>query len=101
MALPPNYVFRVSAVDEIVDKAMLQYAQKAFGTKVPGMILVNNPWGESNEKGLNAALAAKNMKAAGIEKFEANDVDVVPHLTRLRSAGADTLVLIGNAVPAA
>ena len=26
----PNYVFRVSAVDEIVDKAMLQYAQKTF-----------------------------------------------------------------------
>src|SRR5207248_486118 len=25
-----NYVFRVSAVDEIVDKAMLQYAQKTF-----------------------------------------------------------------------
>ncbi|RZI40764.1 ethanolamine utilization protein EutN [Herbaspirillum sp. HC18] len=96
----PNYVFRVSAVDEIVDKAMLQYAQKAFGTRKPGMILVNNPWGESNEKGLNAALAAKNMKAAGIEKFEVNDVDVVPHLTRLKAAGADTLFLIGNAGPA-
>jgi branched-chain amino acid transport system substrate-binding protein len=97
----PNYVFRVSAVDEIVDKAMLQYALQAFGTKTPGMILVNNPWGESNEKGLNAALAAKNMKAAGIEKFEANDVDVVPHLTRLRATGADTLFLIGNVGPSA
>src|SRR5436190_24101954 len=26
----PNFVFRVSAVDEIVDKAMLQYSQKVF-----------------------------------------------------------------------
>jgi branched-chain amino acid transport system substrate-binding protein len=95
----PNYVFRVSAVDEIVDKAMLQYAQKTFNTKNPGMILVNNPWGESNEKGLTAALAAKSMKAAGIEKFEGNDVDVVPQLTRLKSAGADTLFLVGNVGP--
>jgi branched-chain amino acid transport system substrate-binding protein len=95
----PNYVFRVSAVDEIVDKAMLQYAQKTFNTKSPGMILVNNPWGESNEKGLTAALAAKGMKAAGIEKFEGNDVDVVPQLTRLKSAGADTLFLVGNVGP--
>ncbi len=95
----PNFVFRVSAVDELVDKAMLQYAQKTFNTKTPGMILVNNPWGESNEKGLSAALAAKNMKAAGIEKFEGNDVDVVPQLTRLKSAGADTLFLVGNVGP--
>src|SRR5690349_5637021 len=42
----PNFVFRVSAVDEIVDKAMLQYAQKFYNTKTPGVIVVNNPWGE-------------------------------------------------------
>ena len=95
----PNYAFRVSAVDEIVDKAMLQYAQKTFKTKSPGMILVNNPWGESNEKGLTAALAAKGIKAAGIEKFEGNDVDVVPQLSRLKAAGADTLFLVGNVGP--
>jgi len=96
-----NYVFRVSAVDEIVDKAMLQYSQRTFKAKNCGMILVNNPWGESNEKGLTAALAAKNMKAAGIEKFEGNDVDVVPQLTRLKAAGADCLFLVGNVGPSA
>ncbi|HEY1287752.1 MAG TPA: ABC transporter substrate-binding protein [Burkholderiales bacterium] len=94
-----NYVFRVSAVDELVDKAMLQYAQKNHGAKKPGMILVNNPWGESNEKGLTAALAEKKMKAAGIEKFEGNDVDVVPQLSRLKSAGTDVLFLVGNVGP--
>ena len=97
----PNYVFRVSAVDEIVDKAMLQYAQKTFNAKNCGMILVNNPWGESNEKGLMAALTAKGLKPAGIEKFEANDVDVVPQLTRLKAAGADCLFLVGNVGPSA
>ena len=94
-----NFVFRVSAVDELVDKAMLQYAQKTYNAKKPGMILVNNPWGESNEKGLTAALAEKKMQAAGIEKFEGNDVDVVPQLTRLKSAGTDVLFLVGNVGP--
>ena len=94
-----NYVFRVSAVDELVDKAMLQYAQKTYNAKKPGMILVNNPWGESNEKGLSAALAEKKMKPAGIEKFEGNDVDVVPQLSRLKSAGTDVLFLVGNVGP--
>jgi branched-chain amino acid transport system substrate-binding protein len=97
----PNFAFRVSAVDEIVDKAMLQYAQKNFNAKKPGLILVNNPWGESNEKGLKAAMAAKNVTPAGIEKFEGNDVDVVPQLTRLKNAGADTLFLVGNVGPSA
>ena len=94
-----NYVFRVSAVDEIVNRAMLQYSQKTFNAKSCGMILVNNPWGESNEKGLTAALNEKKMKPAGIEKFEGNDVDVVPQLSRLKSAGTDVLFLVGNVGP--
>jgi branched-chain amino acid transport system substrate-binding protein len=97
----PNFAFRVSAVDEIVDKAILQYAQKNFAAKKPGLILVNNPWGESNEKGLKAAMAAKGVTPAGIEKFEGNDVDVVPQLTRLKNAGADSLFLVGNVGPSA
>lgn len=97
----PNFAFRVSAVDEIVDRGMLAYAQKTFNAKNPGMILVNNPWGESNEKGLSAALAAKGMKPAGIEKFGDSDVDVVPQLTRLKAAGADALFLVGNVGPSA
>src|SRR3954452_25624007 len=78
-----NYVFRVSAVDDLVDVALVDYAIKKYGAKKPGLILLNNPWGESNEKGLKAAPAAKNLPYAGIEKFETNDVDVVPQLSRL------------------
>jgi branched-chain amino acid transport system substrate-binding protein len=96
-----NFVFRVSAVDELVDVALVDYAMKKYGAKKPGMILINNPWGESNEKGLKAALAAKKIDYAGIEKFETNDVDVVPQLTRLKQAGADTLFLVANVAPSA
>ncbi len=97
----PNFVFRVSAVDETVDKAMLQYAQKNFATKNPGIIVVNNPWGESNQQGLIAALDAQQMKPAALEKFETNDVDVTPQLSRLKAAGADTLLMVGNVGPSA
>jgi branched-chain amino acid transport system substrate-binding protein len=97
----PNFAFRVSAMDEIVDMAMLQYAQKNFKSAKPGLILVNNPWGESNEKGLKVAMAAKGVTPAGIEKYEGNDLDMVPQLTRLKAAGADTLFLVGNVGPSA
>jgi branched-chain amino acid transport system substrate-binding protein len=97
----PNFAFRVSAVDEIVDIGMLNYAQKNFKTAKPGLMLINNPWGQSNEKGLTAAMQAKNVTPAGIEKFEANDLDMVPQLTRLKAAGADTIFLVGNVGPSA
>ena len=96
-----NYVFRVSAVDEIVDVALVDYAVAKHGAKKPGMILINNPWGESNEKGLKTALDAKKMTYAGIEKFETNDIDVVPQLSRLKAAGADALFLVANVAPSA
>jgi branched-chain amino acid transport system substrate-binding protein len=97
----PNFAFRVSAVDELVDVGMLAYAQTNFKTAKPGMILINNAWGESNQKGLTAAMAAKNVPSAGVEKFEGNDVDMVPQLARLKAAGADTLFLVANVGPSA
>jgi len=98
----PNYVFRVSAVDAIVDIKLLQYANKTFGATKVGLMLINNPWGESNEKGLKAA-AADNDKVSivGVEKFENNDVDMVPQLTRLKNAGAEAIMLVTNAPPGA
>src|SRR3954453_19859345 len=59
-----NYVFRVSAVDVLVDKALVDYAIRKYATKNPGMILINNPWVESNEFGLKEALAEQNMAYA-------------------------------------
>ncbi|AWN35530.1 ABC transporter substrate-binding protein [Methylobacterium radiodurans] len=96
-----NYVFRVSAVDALVDEALVAYAVKTYGAKKPGAILVNNAWGESNQQGLVAALKAANLSSAGIEKYEANDIDMVPQLSRLREAGADALFLVGNVGPSA
>ncbi len=97
----PNYVFRVSAQDDLVDVKLIQYAMKTYGVKKPGLVLINNPWGESNEKGLKVAAEAAKIGIAGIEKIEPNDVDLTAQLTRLRNAGADALILVANAAPGA
>src|SRR5215813_2170102 len=97
----PNYVFRVSAVDVIVDKGLVQYAAKTYGSKKPGLMLINNPWGESNNDGLTKAAAAQGLTIAGVEKFQTEDVDMVPQLSRLKQAGADTIILVANAAPGA
>ena len=97
----PNYVFRVSAQDDLVDVKLIKYAMTTYGVKKPGLVLINNPWGESNEKGLKAAAAAASIGIAGIEKIEPNDVDMTAQLTRLKNAGADALILVANAAPGA
>ncbi|MEA2858183.1 MAG: branched-chain amino acid transport system substrate-binding protein [Methylobacteriaceae bacterium] len=97
----PNYVFRVSAVDVLVDKALIKHAMTRFAAKSPGLILVNNAWGDSNFSGLTAAAEAAGIKLAASEKFEDKDVDMTPQLQRLRAAGADCLILVGNAAPGA
>lgn len=97
----PNYMFRVSAVDERVDYGMLKYAQDKFKSKRPGSMLVNNPWGDSNMKGLEKAATALNITLAGQEKYNTNDIDTTAQLTRLKNAGADSIILVGNAGVAA
>ena len=97
----PNFVFRVSAVDVLVDKRLIAHAMRQFGAKAPGLILINNAWGESNNTGLTAAAQDAGIKLAGMEKFEDKDVDMGPQLGRLRDAGADCLILVGNAAPGA
>ena len=98
----PNYAFRVSAVDALVDVRLLKFANQKFGSKKAGLMLLNNPWGQSNEKGLTAA-AKDNTAIAivGTEKFEPADVDMVAQLERLKSAGADSIILVANAQPGA
>jgi branched-chain amino acid transport system substrate-binding protein len=97
----PNYMFRVSAVDDRVDAGMLKFAQRKYNAKKPGAMLVNNPWGESNLKGLEKASAQLKIPLAGLEKYNANEPDTTAQLTRLKNNGADAIVLVGNAGPAA
>ena len=93
----PNYVFRVSAVDVLVDRALIKHAMTSFNSKTPGLMLVNNGWGESNLGGLTAAAQAAGIKLAGAEKFDDKDVDMTLQLQRLWVAGADAVILVGNA----
>ena len=98
----PNFAFRISAVDALVDVRLLRFAHQKFGSKKAGLMLINNPWGQGNEKGLIAASKTDpSVAIAGVEKFENADVDVVPQLARLKDAGADAIILVANAAPGA
>jgi branched-chain amino acid transport system substrate-binding protein len=93
----PNFMFRVSANDDIVDHFLAKHVTEKLAGKKPGVILENTPWGESNQAGLTKWFAKMNVQPVGIEKFNWNDPDMSPQLLRLRNGGADALVMVANA----
>jgi len=93
----PNYVFRVSANDDYVDRFLSRYAIEVLKKNKPGLLLENTPWGQSNETGLTKWFGEKGIKAVGVERFNWNDPDMSPQLLRLKNAGADHIVLVANA----
>ena len=93
----PNYVFRVSANDDYVDRFLSRYAVETMKKSKPGLLLENTPWGQSNETGLTKWFGEKGVKAVGVERFNWGDPDMSPQLLRLKSAGADHIVLVATA----
>ena len=93
----PNYMFRVSANDDIVDHFLAKHVVEKLGRKKPGVILENTPWGASNQEGLTKWLGRLGAPAVGVEKFNWNDPDMSPQLLRLKNGGADAIVMVANA----
>ena len=97
----PNYAFRVSANDNIVDNFLMRYANQEKNASKVGLVLINNPWGESNQKGFEEWASEYNVEIVGIEKFNDADTDISAQLTRLKDADAQALLLVANAAPGA
>ncbi|MBI4255989.1 MAG: ABC transporter substrate-binding protein, partial [Candidatus Rokubacteria bacterium] len=93
----PNFMFRVSANDDIVDHFLVKHVTQVLKKGKPGVILENTPWGASNQEGLTKWFARAGIQPVGIEKFNWNDPDMSPQLLRLRQGGADAIVMVANA----
>jgi branched-chain amino acid transport system substrate-binding protein len=93
----PNFVFRVSANDDEVDKYLVRYAAEQLKRGKPGLLLENTAWGQSNETGLSKWFGERSVKPVGVEKFNWNDPDMSPQLLRLKQNGADVVMLVANA----
>ena len=93
----PNFMFRVSANDDIVDHFLAKHVIEKLGKQKPGVILENTPWGASNQEGLTKWFGKLGAQPVGFEKFNWNDPDMSAQLLRLKNDGADTIVMVANA----
>ena len=93
----PNFMFRVSANDDIVDHFLARHVVEKLKKQKPGVILENTPWGASNQEGFAKWLTKLGAPPVGFEIFNWGDSDMSPQLLRLRNGGADAVVMVANA----
>ena len=79
----------------------MRYAKQEKGASKVGLVLINNPWGESNQVGFERWAPDYGIEIVGVEKFNDGDTDISAQLSRLRDGGAETLLLVANAAPGA
>lgn len=91
----PNFVFRVSVRDEFAGGFLIQAALDR-GFSRPGLLFWKSGWGLSNEKAMKSAMVRYGIEPAGIEWFNSAERDLYGQVEKLRSAGADVIMLVAN-----
>ena len=91
----PNFVFRVSVRDEYAGEFLVQSAMDR-GLRKLGLLLEQTGWGRSNEKAVKSALQQHGLAPVGLEWFNWGDDDMTENLQRLRQAGAEAVIFVGN-----
>ena len=90
---PQNYLFRVSMVDREQIALLAAYAVKASKGHKIAVLADSTGYGQGGIKDVTEVLALHNVKPVIIEKFGPKDTDITSQLTKIRAAGADTVIV--------
>jgi len=89
---PENYIFRNAAADSIQAKMIVEEAVLRRGYKKVAILSDSTNYGQLGRDDLEKALAAKNVKAVAVEKFNIKDVDMTAQLLKAKEAGAEVIL---------
>ncbi len=98
---PQNYLFRVSMVDREQMALLGAYAVKASKNQKIAIIADSTGYGQAGIKDATEVLALHNIKPVAVEKFGPKDTDITSQLTKIKAAGADTVIIYAIADGAA
>jgi branched-chain amino acid transport system substrate-binding protein len=92
-----NYIFRISMVDREQSALLIAYALRASPGKKIAFLVDSTGYGQQALKDLRDVIALHGVSAVAEEKFGPKDTDITSQLNKIRSAGADTVIVIGLA----
>jgi branched-chain amino acid transport system substrate-binding protein len=96
-----NFLFRVSMVDREQVALLGAYAAKATKNKKVAIIADSTGYGQAGIKDATEILALHGIKPVLVEKFGPKDTDITSQLTKIKNAGADTVIIYAIADGAA
>lgn len=88
-----NYIFRVSMRDRDQIALLAAYAARATKNRKVAIIADTTGYGQQGAKDALEILAMHDIKPVAVEKFGPKDTDMTSQLNKIRSAGADTLIV--------
>ncbi|MBM4441857.1 MAG: ABC transporter substrate-binding protein [Candidatus Rokubacteria bacterium] len=86
-----EWTFRVALDDEIMAHTFARH-MAAKGVKTSSILAMNNDFGRGAAAAYDAAFKKANIKLASTEFFDPGQPDYRPVLTRLKRAGAETIL---------
>lgn len=89
---PDNYIFRTSAADTIQSAIIVREAIDTRKLTKVAILADSTNYGQLGRADLEKALAAKNITAVAIEKFNVKDVDMTAQLLKAKEAGAQAIL---------
>lgn len=92
-ATPPNYIFRVSMRDRDQIALLAAYAARASKNGKVAIIADTTGYGQQGAKDALEILELHGIKPVANEKFGPKDTDMSSQLNKIRSSGADTLIV--------
>ena len=97
-----NYMFRVSMVDREQVAALMAYVKKnGDKSKVVGLMAETTGYGQGGLKDMEEIAKSQDIKIAATERFGVGDTDMTSQLSKMKSAGVDTVVVWAQGTPIA
>jgi len=97
-----NYMFRVSMVDREQVAALMAYVKKNTDkSKVVGFMAETTGYGQGGLKDMEEIAKSQGIKIAATERFGVGDTDMTSQLSKMKSAGVDTVVVWAQGTPIA
>ena len=97
-----NYMFRVSMVDREQVAALMAYVKKNTAqSRVVGLMAETTGYGQGGLKDMEELAKVHDIKIAATERFGVGDTDMTSQLSKMKSAGVDTVVVWAQGTPIA
>jgi branched-chain amino acid transport system substrate-binding protein len=88
-----NYIFRVSMVDREQVALLVAYAVKASKIRKIAIIADSTGYGQGGVKDVTEILKLHGITPVANEKFQPKDTDMTSQLSKVKSSGADVLIV--------